>query len=47
MLRYGVLVKMEERSLTQSVFLFNYQNPLNNNYAVAEEVIVIGAHDKR
>ncbi len=46
-LRYGVPVKMEAGSPTQSVFLFDFKNPLNNHFAVAEEVTVKGSHDKR
>jgi len=47
MIRYGVPVKMEAGSPTQTVFLFDFKNPLNNHFAIAEEVTVKGAHDKR
>ncbi|MCF8324430.1 MAG: type I restriction endonuclease subunit R [Leadbetterella sp.] len=46
-IRYGVPVKMEAGSPTQSVFLFDFKNPLKNHFAVAEEVTVKGSHDKR
>ena len=47
MIRYGVPVKMEAGSATQTVFLFDFKNPLNNHFAVAEEVTVKGVNDKR
>ena len=47
MIRYGVPVKMEAGSSTQTVFLFDFKNPLNNHFAVAEEVTVKGVNDKR
>ena len=47
MIRYGVPVKMEAGTATQTVFLFDFKNPLNNHFAVAEEVTVKGVNDKR
>ena len=40
LIRYGVPVKMEAGSPTQTVFLFDFKNSLNNHFAVAEEVTV-------
>ena len=47
MIRYGIPVKMEAGTSTQTVFLFDFKNPTNNHFAVAEEVTVKGIHDKR
>jgi type I restriction enzyme R subunit len=47
MIRYGVPVKMEAGTSTQTVFLFDFKNPINNHFAVAEEVTVKGVNDKR
>jgi type I restriction enzyme R subunit len=47
MIRYGVSVKMEAGTSTQTVFLFDFKNPINNHFAVAEEVTVKGVNDKR
>ena len=47
LIRYGVPVKMEVGTVTQTVFLIDYKNPLNNHFAVAEEVTVKGTHEKR
>ena len=46
-LRYGVKVKDDVTDLIQTVWLIDWQNPLNNNFTVAEEVTVIGANTKR
>jgi type I restriction enzyme R subunit len=47
LLRYGVKVKAEAGEYTETVWLIDWQNPLNNHFAIAEEVTVSGQHDKR
>ncbi|MBR9972680.1 type I restriction endonuclease subunit R [Magnetospirillum sulfuroxidans] len=51
LLRYGVKVKAETGENTQTIWLIDWKNPLNNHFAVAEEVTVAGsdakAHTKR
>jgi type I restriction enzyme R subunit len=47
MIRYGVPVKMEAGTSTQTVFLFDFKNSTNNHFAIAEEVTVKGVNDKR
>lgn len=47
LLRYGVQVKPEVGENTQTVHLIDWKNPLNNQFAIAEEVSVKGENDKR
>ncbi len=47
LLRYGVQVKAEAGENTQTVWLIDWKNPLNNDFAIAEEVTVKGEHTKR
>lgn len=47
MLRYGVKVKPEVGEQTVTVWLIDWENPANNDFAVAEEVTVYGVHTKR
>ena len=47
LLRYGVPVKAEAGENFQNVELIDWKNPLNNDFAIAEEVTVSGIHDKR
>jgi type I restriction enzyme, R subunit len=47
LLRYGVKVKEDISENTQTVWLIDWKNPLNNDFAVAEEVTVEGEHTKR
>ena len=47
LLRYGVKVRAEAGENTQTVWLIDWQNPLNNHFAIAEEVTVSGQHTKR
>ena len=47
LLRYGVKVKAEAGENTQTVELIDWKQPLNNHFAVAEEVTVFGQHTKR
>lgn len=47
LLRYGVKVKEGVGENTQDVWLIDWENPLKNHFAFAEEVTVRGQHDKR
>ncbi len=47
LLRYGVQVKAEAGENTQTVWLIDWKSPLNNDFAIAEEVTVKGEHSKR
>jgi len=46
-LRYGVHVKPSVQEQTVTVWLIDWANPENNDFAVAEEVTVTGANTKR
>lgn len=46
-LRYGVHVRPSVEEQTITVWLIDWNNPENNNFAVAEEVTVAGANTKR
>jgi type I restriction enzyme R subunit len=47
LLRYGVQVKPGAGENTETVWLIDWKNPLNNDFAIAEEVTVEGEHTKR
>jgi len=47
LLRYGVKVRPEIGEQTLTVWLIDWTNPANNDFALAEEVTVEGEHDKR
>ncbi len=47
LLRYGVKVKEEVGENTQTVWLINWEEPLENDFAIAEEVTVKGENTKR
>jgi type I restriction enzyme, R subunit len=47
LLRYGVRVKPEAGEQNVTVWLVDWKNPANNDFAIAEEVTVAGVHDKR
>lgn len=47
LLRYGVNVKEEVGENTRTVKLIDWDNPLENQFAIAEEVTVKGENDKR
>lgn len=47
MLRYGVTVQSETGHKKETVWLIDWKIPLNNDFAIAEEVTVKGIHDKR
>jgi type I restriction enzyme R subunit len=46
-LRYGVKVREEAGENVQTVWLIDWENPLNNDFAIAEEVTVKGEKSKR
>jgi type I restriction enzyme R subunit len=47
MLRYGVPVQPEIGQNRQTIWLIDWQNPLANDFAIAEEVTIRGIHKKR
>ncbi|BAY24212.1 type I site-specific deoxyribonuclease, HsdR family protein [Calothrix sp. NIES-2100] len=47
LLRYGVKVKEEVGENTQTVWLIDWEEPLENDFAIAEEVTVKGENTKR
>jgi type I restriction enzyme R subunit len=47
LLRYGVQVKPDAGENTETVWLIDWQNPLNNDFAIAEEVTIKGENTKR
>jgi type I restriction enzyme R subunit len=42
LLRYGVPVKIEAGKVTETVHLINWQQPVKNDFAIAEEVTLRG-----
>ena len=46
-LRYGVPVKVEAGAATETIQLIDWKHPLNNDFAIAEEVTLKGAHERR
>jgi type I restriction enzyme R subunit len=47
LLRYGVKIKAEVGENTQTIELINWKEPLENDFAIAEEVTVKGENTKR
>jgi len=47
LLRYGVKVRQGQGENTKTVWLIDWENPLNNEFAIAEEVSVKGENTKR
>src|ERR1035437_3304641 len=47
LLRYGVPVKIEAGKVTENVQLINWREPEENDFAVAEEVTLLGNHERR
>lgn len=47
LLRYGVDVKVDASENYEKVHLIDWKNPKNNHFAIAEEVTVLGNHEKR
>ncbi len=46
-LRYGINVKEEAGQNKTTIHLIDWKNPLNNDFAIAEEVTIRGQHNKR
>jgi type I restriction enzyme, R subunit len=46
-LRYGINVKEEAGQNKETVYLIDWKNPQNNDFAIAEEVTIKGQHSKR
>jgi type I restriction enzyme R subunit len=47
LLRYGVPVKIEAGKVTETVHLINWNEPEENDFAIAEEVTLMGNHERR
>ena len=47
LLRYGVKVKRTVADPTETVWLIDWERPLLNHFAIAEEVTIAGEHTKR
>ena len=47
LLRYGVPVKIDAGKTTETVHLINWNEPKNNDFAIAEEVTLHGNFDRR
>jgi len=47
LLRYGVPVKIEAGKVTETVKLINWEQPDQNEFAIAEEVTLRGNYDRR
>ncbi|MDW5551484.1 HsdR family type I site-specific deoxyribonuclease [Methanosarcina sp.] len=47
LLRYGVPVKTEAGKVTDNVYLINWQEPKENDFAIAEEVTLKGNKERR
>jgi len=47
LLRYGVKVKTAAGKNTETVWLMDWDDPAANDFAVAEEVTLQGAHERR
>ena len=47
LLRYGVPVKAESGDNYETVELIDWKHPEENQFAIAEEVTVLGNHEKR
>ena len=47
MLRYGIPVKIDAGQNTETIWPIDWTNPLANDFAIAEEVTLKGANDRR
>ncbi len=47
MLRYGIPIQSEVGKNKETIWLIDWENPLNNDFAIAEEVTIRGLHKKR
>src|SRR5262245_20015663 len=47
LLRYGVPVRVEAGTMTETVHLIDWRHPERNDFAIAEEVTLRGGHERR
>ena len=47
LLRYGVSVKVAAGEVSETVHLVNWDQPADNDFAIAEEVTLTGGHERR
>ncbi|MBL8868908.1 MAG: type I restriction endonuclease subunit R, partial [Planctomycetaceae bacterium] len=47
LLRYGVQVKTDVGNITETVHLVNWNEPLKNDFGIAEEVTIKGGSERR
>lgn len=47
LLRYGVPAKVEAGRPTETIHLIDWANPDENDFAIAEEVTLVGGHERR
>lgn len=47
LLRYGVNVQSDAGQNKQTIYLIDWEEPQNNDFAIAEEVTIQGVHNKR
>jgi type I restriction enzyme R subunit len=47
LLRYGIPVKVAAGEMNETVHLVNWKNPLDNDFAISEEVTLKGGHERR
>lgn len=47
LLRYGVQVKVAASENTETINLIDWKNPVQNDFAIAEEVTLLGGHKRR
>jgi type I restriction enzyme R subunit len=47
LLRYGIKIKEDISETKQTVWLIDWKKPKNNDFYIAEEVTVLGKHNKR
>ena len=47
LLRYGVTVKVEAGKPSETIQLINWDEPVENDFAIAEEVTLKGGHERR
>lgn len=44
LLKYGAKISEEAGEAPKTVFFINFENPLENDFAIAEEVTVVGSN---
>lgn len=47
MLKYGVKISEEAGEAPKTVFFINFENPAENDFAIAEEITIVGNNTKR